>query len=249
MSPPDLLASAINMELLLASIVPVRSAKYWRAFSRGTLKLTFAIRRLISLVNGPYSLSAEISIALTRVIPLLPASAISLIRCGILLSMASRRLESWKYIMAGGMRASIPAKSAKRSRVNLPVAPRKFSLTSGPLSPISNSPQKKTPAKITPLMTQINFRASLLTALPKSPPPSAFSFLPFLASAPMLVPAGAEGGGVLIGCDIFLALTFRLHRIQDEEEHYSADGYEDECEEVHEGEDVDSTQASSDGRH
>src|SRR5213596_1084208 len=52
-SPPDLLASAMSIELRRERVVPVESAKYWSALSSGTLKLIFAISFLSSLVNGP----------------------------------------------------------------------------------------------------------------------------------------------------------------------------------------------------
>src|SRR5207245_11739439 len=101
MSPPDLLASEISMALLLERVVPVASAKYWRALSRGTLKLIFALSFLSSFVNGPYSRSDDISIDLVRVMPLRPASAMTRIKCGMWLSMASLRLHSRRETMDG----------------------------------------------------------------------------------------------------------------------------------------------------
>src|SRR5216683_2876556 len=63
--------------------------------------------------------------ARVRVIPLRPASAMSRIRWGMLLSMESRFFDSNRYTIVGGMRHSIPPRRRNRSKLKCPVSPAK----------------------------------------------------------------------------------------------------------------------------
>src|SRR2546428_9017078 len=151
--------------------------------------------------------------------------------------------------MAGGMSAIIPAKRRKRSVLNLPTKPAIGTLGVGPKRAISTSPQKNIPAKIIPLKTHISLRVILLK-IPLTPPPpeSSLTFFTFLAGTAVSGACGAGAGS--FGCDIFsILLTLRLHSVQNEEEHYAAYWYEYEGYEVHEGENVHSSQVSSDRGH
>src|ERR1700758_3167572 len=153
----------------------------------------------------------------------------------MLLSIASRLFDSNRYMMAGGMRHSIPPRRRKRSKLKCPTSEPIAMLGFGPLRAISLTPQKNTPAKITPAMTQTPFLVTFLKSPEIAPPPSPFSFspLPDLVATPG--PAVGAGWG-WFGLDIFILLTFRLHSVEYEEEHYSADRYEYEGHEVHERE-------------
>src|SRR2546426_12232578 len=139
--------------------------------------------------------------ARVRVIPLRPASAMSRIRWGMLLSMASRFFDSNRYTIVGGMRQSIPPRSRNRSKLKCPVSPAKGTSGFGPLSAISATPQKKIPAKIIPAMTQASLLVIFLKAPAIAPPPDlSFEPLPDLVSI-----AGPEEGAawVAFGLDIF----------------------------------------------
>src|SRR5216683_2432453 len=129
--------------------------------------------------------------ARVRVIPLRPASAMSRMRWGMLLSIASRFFDSNRYTIVGGMRQSIPPRRRNRSKLKCPVSPAKGTFGFGPLSAISATPQKKIPAKIIPAKTHASLLVIFLKAPEIAPPPSDLSFepLPDLVST-----AGPEEG-------------------------------------------------------
>src|SRR2546428_10789072 len=128
--------------------------------------------------------------ARVRVIPLRPASAMSRIRWGMLLSLSSRVFDSNRYTIYGGMRHIIPPRSRNRSKLKCPVSPAKGTSGFGPLRAISATPQKKIPAKITPAKTHASLLVIFLKAPELAPPPDlSFEPLPDLVST-----AGPEAG-------------------------------------------------------
>src|SRR5260370_39339874 len=139
--------------------------------------------------------------ARVRVIPLRPASAMSRIRCGMLLSMESRFFDSNRYTIVGGMRHSIPPRSRNRSKLKCPVSPANGTLGFGPLITISVTPQKNIPAKIIPAKTHASLLVIFLRTPEIAPPPDlSFEPLPDLVST-----AGPEEGADwgAFGLDIF----------------------------------------------
>src|SRR6266571_4404432 len=88
----------------------------------------------------------------------------------------------------------------------------------------------------------------ILLKIPPIPPPPPESSLIFFTFVGGAATSGDDAAGAgAFGCDIFLVfLTFRLHSVEDEEEHYAAYWYEYEGEEVHEREHIYSSQVTSD---